>query len=74
MKTLTRRVARVGSHYATMGCPTCRGWPAVQLVGVPEGWQEGDPVDLPYPAVCPSCGRDPVAEVRVYIGIDLSLV
>ena len=77
MKALVRRVARVGDRYANAGCATCRAWPAIQIVGAPEGWHPGDPVDLlawPRPPVCPDCGRDPGAEARVYVGIDLDAV
>ena len=74
MKALVKRVARVGDHYVAAGCPTCRAWPAVALVGVPDRWEEGDPLELPHPPVCPRCGRDTAPRVRVSVGIDSNLI
>ena len=77
MRAAARRVARVAAAIGALGCATCRAWPAVPIVGAPAGWHPGDPEDVrdwPRPPVCPDCGRDPGAEARVYVGIDLDAV
>ena len=74
MKALVRRVARVGDRNADAGCATCRAWPAVAFACVPLGWQQGDPLDLPNPSVCPACGRHATRLTRIYVAVDCGAV
>lgn len=46
-----------------VGCPACRGWPVIWLVG------EGDPEP---PASCDKCGRAWANRVQVYVGVRLA--
>lgn len=59
--TTTARVARLRARCGE-GCPACRVWPHVWLMG------EGDPEP---PGSCPGCGRAWRGLVRVYVGVSL---
>ncbi len=60
MKTATR-VGRLEQVLRTSLCPVCRDWGPVACVAGPE-----DP--LPWPAVCPVCGRV-TTRVRLIMGV-----
>ena len=67
MKAARLRLDRLALLFAPpVGCPTCRHWGAVYVVG--DGW-------VSRPEVCPVCGRRvPHGEPRVYAGVDCRAV
>ena len=58
-----RRRAERGRALVSPGCPACRGWPAVWLVGV------GDPEP---PTACEHCGRRSSALACVDVRVRLA--
>ncbi len=56
-----RRVGRLEQVVRTPLCPVCGGWGPVACLARPED-------SLPWPAVCPGCGRD-TTRVRLLIGV-----
>ena len=61
-RVMRRRAERVRA-LVPPGCPACRGWPAVWLIGV------GDPAP---PTMCRQCGRSSDAMTRVHVGVRLA--
>ena len=59
---LSRRITRLSASVPP-GCPACRDWPLVWIMG------EGDPGP---PGPCERCGREWQGLVRVYL-VDLSI-
>ncbi len=60
MRTV-RRVGRLEQVVRTPLCPLCRDWGPVACLAGPD-------VPLPWPAVCPDCGRDTI-RVRLLVGV-----
>jgi len=64
-RTLRRIVALTDRFTPAPGCPTCRAWPSIWIVGV----------DDPEPPVnCAVCGRPFSCMSLVYISVRLDLV
>ncbi len=58
---LRRRVGRLGQRIPAPSCPVCREWGPIACLAASE-----DP--LPWPAVCPICGRE--TTLVCIIGVD----
>ncbi len=57
------RLRRLGEEGNSLPCQECRQWPPDALVFLRKA---GDP--LPYPPMCPACGRR--IELKTYVGVD----
>jgi len=71
MRRLDTRLAAMEARVGSEGCVMCWEWQPVVLLFLTHA-EAADPTmraaRMPYPYVCPQCGRQVIRGVREYIG------
>jgi len=71
MRRLDTRLTAMEARTRDTGCSICREWAPVVLLFLTHA-EAADPAmraaKMPYPSVCPRCGRQVIRVVREYSG------